>query len=157
MPYLIDGHNLIGKLPGLRLSDLEDEQRLVDLLQEFCQRSGKKAEVFFDNAAPGHSGAKALNRLTVRFARAGLSADAAIANRLKTLGSDAANWTVVSSDTQVQAAGRRARARVQPSEEFGRELMQAGPALAKPDEPRLSAGEVDDWLRLFDRGEDADG
>jgi hypothetical protein len=157
MPYLIDGHNLIGALPGLHLSDLEDEQRLVELVQEFCQRSGKKAEVFFDNAAPGQTGARTFGRLVVRFARAGLTADAAIAQRLKTLGPDAANWTVVSSDAQVQAAGRRARARVLPSPQFGRELLAAAPGPSGSEDPRLSAGEVEDWLRLFDQGADDDG
>lgn len=149
MPYLIDGHNLIGKLPGLHLSDMEDEQKLVELLEEFCQRSGqKKAEVFFDNAAPGQSGARVGTRVTARFVRAGLTADAAIASHLRRLGNAAANWTVVSSDQAVQAAARRARARVEPSEEFARLLLTI-PAASKPEDPQLSANEVDDWLKTF--------
>ncbi len=47
MPYLIDGHNLIRKVPNLRQDDPEDEKQLVELLQEFCQRTGKHVEVYF--------------------------------------------------------------------------------------------------------------
>ncbi len=149
MPYLIDGHNLIGKLPGLHLNELEDEQKLVELLETFCQQNGqKKAEVFFDNAAPGQSGARVFTRVTARFVRAGLTADAAIANHLKRLGNAAANWTVVSSDREVQAAARRARARIESSEDFARRL-QAPASGGKPDDPQVSDGEVDDWLAVF--------
>ncbi len=49
MPYLIDGHNLIGKVPNLRQNDPEDEKQLVELLQEFCQRTGKHVEVYFSD------------------------------------------------------------------------------------------------------------
>jgi hypothetical protein len=34
MPYIVDGHNLIPKVPGLNLQDMEDELQLVELLQE---------------------------------------------------------------------------------------------------------------------------
>lgn len=47
MPYLIDGHNLIGKVPNLRQDDPEDEKQLIEMLQEFCQRTGKYKEVYF--------------------------------------------------------------------------------------------------------------
>ncbi|TAK12797.1 MAG: hypothetical protein EPO32_07585 [Anaerolineae bacterium] len=150
MPYIIDGHNLIGKLPGLHLSDVEDEQKLVELLEDYCQRRGQKVmEVYFDNAAPGQSGAKKYARLNVRFVRAGLTADAAITNHLQRLGNAAANWIVVSSDREVQTAARRARARIQSSEDFSRELLAAPSGPDKTEDPRMSADDVDDWMKLF--------
>lgn len=54
MPYLIDGHNLIGKVPNLRQDDPEDEKQLVELLQEFCQRTGKYKEVDFADQLLGN-------------------------------------------------------------------------------------------------------
>jgi uncharacterized protein len=107
MPYIIDGHNLIPKLPGLELSDIDDESRLIELLQEFCRRQRKRVEVYFDNAPPVERRAQSFGAVTARFVRQGTTADAAIRARLARLGRSARNWTVVSSDQEVQAAARR--------------------------------------------------
>ena len=53
MPYIIDGHNLIPRIPDLSLQDIDDEMQLVEMLQDFCRISRKKVEVYFDNAPPG--------------------------------------------------------------------------------------------------------
>jgi predicted RNA-binding protein with PIN domain len=148
MPYLIDGHNLIGKIPGLRLDDPEDEQKLVELLQAFCQRSGKDVEVYFDHSATGHARASVHGRVTARFVRSGEEADYAISRHLKRLGNAAANWTVVSSDHAVQAATRRARARVVPSETFSLDLLDSGSS-DRRDDLKISGDELDEWLDLF--------
>ena len=37
MNYIIDGHNLISKMPGFSLSMPDDEQRLVELLIRYWQ------------------------------------------------------------------------------------------------------------------------
>lgn len=156
MPYLIDGHNLIPKIPGLHLADMDDEMRLVELLQEFCRVTRKQVEVFFDNAPPGQARARVFGNVTARFIRSGQTADRAIQEKLKRLGGEARNWSVVSSDGQVQAAGRAAKAVVIPSEAFAQQLierLQRGEG--KPDSPEqgLSAEEVDEWLKLFGREE----
>lgn len=152
MPYVIDGHNLIGKLPGVHLDDLDDEQALIEILQVFCQAAGKDVEVFFDRSASGHARARVHGRVTARYVRSGETADQAIARRLKNLGNEAANWTVVSSDNQVQAAAHRSRARALSVEAFIRQMDQGGEE-GKPVEPQLSADEIDDWLEMFG-GED---
>ena len=36
MPYIIDGHNLIPKIPGIDLQDLDDEQKLIDSAAGIC-------------------------------------------------------------------------------------------------------------------------
>jgi predicted RNA-binding protein with PIN domain len=48
MPLLIDGHNLIGQLPDLSLSDPRDEVKLVARLQAYAARSGRRITVVFD-------------------------------------------------------------------------------------------------------------
>ena len=153
MPYLIDGHNLIGKLSGISLDEMDDEQALIEVLQEFCQRAGKQAEVYFDASGSGHGHARAHGRVTARYVRSGETADQAIARHLKRLGNKAANWTVVSSDNQVQTAARRARARVIGSDEFSRQLSSGGEGAVDTDR-KLSDDEVDDWLEMFG-GEDS--
>jgi hypothetical protein len=67
------------------------------------------------------------------------------------LGRAAKNWTVVSSDRQVQADAREARAEVLSSEGFAR-LLQQTPRVenSKPAQDRkVSPAEVDEWLKIF--------
>ena len=149
MPYLIDGHNLIPKL-GLRLDSIDDETELISILQEFCRRTGKQIEVFFDGAPTPQAGTRKIGPVTAHFVRLGTTADNAIRKRVKGLGKGARNWTVVSSDRQVQAEARAARAAVVSSDSFASLLKQARNSASKPTtERRLSKEEVDDWLKQF--------
>jgi predicted RNA-binding protein with PIN domain len=150
MPYLIDGHNLIPKL-GLRLDSIDDEMELIAILQEFCRMEQKQVEVFFDGAPAGQAGTRKLGAVTAHFVRLGSSADNAIRNRLKRLGKSARNWTVISSDRQVQAEARAVHAEVTSSDVFAALLKQARNSAPKPTvEHNLSPREVEDWLKLFE-------
>ena len=151
MPYLIDGHNLIPKL-GLRLDSMDDEQELIAILQEYSRIERKKqVEVYFDGAPPPHAGTRRLGTITAHFVLLGTTADDAIKRRLKKMGKSAKNWTVVSSDRQVQAEARSARAEIVSSDEFAKKLKQARESAPKPaNDRKLSQQEVDDWLKLFE-------
>lgn len=149
MPYLIDGHNLIPKL-GLRLESLDDEMELVGILQEFCRLERRQVEVFFDGAPTPQAGTRKLGPVIAHFVRLGATADDAIRKRVKSLGKSARNWTVVSSDRQVQVEARAAQAEVMSSDSFADLLKRARRSASKPtDERKLSNQEVEDWLKLF--------
>jgi uncharacterized protein len=156
MPYLIDGHNLIPKIPGLSLEAIDDERQLLELLQEYCRRQRKQVEVFFDNAPPGGMRVRSFGMVLARFIRQGFTADEAIRKRLMQLGRAARNWSVVSSDHAVQNSARAAQAQVVSSENFARLLLQAlDDTVEKPQEKAdagLNASEVDEWLDLFNKG-----
>jgi hypothetical protein len=158
MPYLIDGHNLIPKIAGLSLEEMDDEQQLIELLQEYCRLQRKQVEVFFDNAPAGGVRARNMGLLIARFVRQGSSADYAIRQRLTRLGRSARNWTVVSSDQAVQAEARASQARAMSSEEFAgllaRALDESQHARGKEADASLSPGELDEWLRLFGERKD---
>jgi len=150
MPYLVDGHNLIPKV-GLRLDSFGDEMELVAVLQEFARLHRRQVEVYFDGAPVDQAGTRGLGTVKATFVRTGTTADAAIARRLKKLGRAAKNWTVVSSDRQVQADARAVRAEVLSSEEFAR-LLQQTPRVetGKPAaERKVSPAEVEEWLKIF--------
>jgi predicted RNA-binding protein with PIN domain len=150
MPYLIDGHNLIPRL-GLRLDSMDDELELINILQEFCRVQRKQVEVFFDGAPANQAGTRKLGSVTAHFVRLGTTADNAISSRLKRLGRSARNWTVVSSDRQVQADARAAHAEVASSDAFAAMLKQVRTSTPKPGvDQNLSAKEVEDWLKLFE-------
>ena len=157
MPYIIDGHNLIPKIPGMSLQDIDDEIQLVNLLQEFCRIRRKQVEVYFDNAPPGSPGARNYGRVVARFVRQGRTADQAIQMKLKRLGGEARNWTVVSSDGEVQANARTARAKILTAEVFAKQVFEAlGDTADSYLEPEsdLSPEEVEDWMQIFGIDED---
>ena len=153
MSIIIDGHNLIPKIKGLTLRDPEDERKLIEMLQEYCRLRRKKVDVFFDNAPPGRAGSQKFGQVTAHFVRSGRTADDAIRDRLAKLKRSAQNWTVVSSDFQVQASARWARAQIVSSDQFANQLKQAlisaEDTSGEPREPRLDDEELEDWLRLF--------
>lgn len=152
MPYLIDGHNLIPKL-GLRLDSIDDEMELIAILQEFYRRTHKQIEVYFDGAPASQAGTRKLGAVTAHFVRLGSTADNAIRSRLKALGKSAKNWTVVTSDRQVQAEATAVHASVISSDSFAAMLKEARSAARKPNQDRdLSHDEVEEWMRIFQKG-----
>jgi len=153
MPYLIDGHNLIPKIPHLNLAAIDDEQQLIELLQEFSRRARKQVEVYFDDSGSAQTRVQRFGIVVAHFVRQGRTADDAIRARLERLGNNARNWVVISSDLSVQGAARNARARYLSSEAFAHEmaaeLNASGPEKRKESEAALSADEVAEWLDIF--------
>jgi predicted RNA-binding protein with PIN domain len=152
MIYIVDGHNLIPKLPGLSLDAVDDELRLIERLQVFCRIQRSSVQVFFDRAPAGFSGARSFGSVRAHFVPAGTIADDAIARHLQRLGKAARNQTLVSSDRRVQAEGRSAGAQVLSSETFAGLILDAEAKAAETARTAgqpLSVGEVDEWLELF--------
>jgi hypothetical protein len=150
MPYIIDGHNLIGKLPGIQLSDPEDERQLAEELQVFAHRTRRRLTVYFDRGTPGGRDIRA-GLVSLKFV-SGRTADQAIAAHLRSLGGDASNWTVVTSDHEVQAEARAAGARVLSSETFvGMLGDEDDKSPTGRQTPTLSEGEIAEWEALFSR------
>ena len=145
MHYLIDGHNLIPKLPGMSLRAVDDEQRLIALLQEYCRRSRNQVEVYFDNAPVGQAGRQKFGVVVAYFVSQGRSADDAIRARLGKLGRSTGNWAVISSDQRIQMDARLVHARPIPSERFVQELrrvLNRAAACGWPVRVRLSSMRV---------------
>jgi len=158
MPYIIDGHNLIPKVPGLSLKAVDDEIQLIELLQEFCRDSRKKVEVYFDRAPAGQMRVRKFGMVTAHFVREGTTADLAIQRALKRLGREARNWTVISSDLAVQASARAARAQFLTSEAFAALLLETLYGSSQEGEEKrelpIDSQELEDWLRIFGSGEE---
>jgi len=154
MPYLIDGHNLIPKV-GLRLDSPDDEMELVAILQEFARLNRQKVEVYFDGAPIGQAGTQSLGTIRAHFVKLGQTADNAIRIRLNKMKKEAKNWTVVSSDREVQNMARVTQAEFLSSEEFVKLLSKVRNSAAKAnsDDKKLSSTEVVEWLKIFqDKG-----
>lgn len=157
MNYLIDGHNLIARTPGLSLADPDDEAKLVRLLRRWTAAdSRRKVTVIFDAGLPAGE-AKHLSGGGVKavFAPNNSSADAVIMRRIEAIGNPP-EYVVVTSDSAVAAAATRRRIAVQPSETFAVNMMtdrRFGSSeetdTKRPEAPAMSPDEMQEWLSLF--------
>ncbi|MCC7357849.1 MAG: NYN domain-containing protein [Anaerolineales bacterium] len=156
MPFLIDGHNLIGQMPGQRLADPDDEQHLIEQLRAYLVRVGKKGVVIFDKGLPGGAGKWSNNVLEVRFAPAPKTADDVITDRLRR-DRNPRGLIVVSADHALIEAAQRAGAAVRSPARFLADMAGAAKSeTPNPKEVGLSADEVADWERAFRAGKPRD-
>jgi predicted RNA-binding protein with PIN domain len=143
MPYLIDGHNVIGRMGAVSLADPDDEAVLEAHVRRLCARERTTATIYFDGAVVASTRGPARGGVASRFVAAPQTADAAIARALARLGREAPNWTVVSSDQAVAEAARRCGARVESSAAFARRLEAGPPGKAPPEKPEAPSTEAD--------------
>jgi predicted RNA-binding protein with PIN domain len=154
MQWLIDGHNLIGQMPNLRLDDPDDEAKLLEYLRSYQGRTRQRITVIFDAGLSYHPAeTKKSGGVTVQFAAHGQTADQIIIQRLRRI-KNPQELIVVTSDQAVQQAARQARIRVLSAPEFARQLLHGSPTTLDDDrgsqtELKLSADEVDEWLKVF--------
>lgn len=154
MPMLIDGHNLIGKLPDVKLSDPNDEDKLIAKLKQYVQRTGKQVTVVFDPPRESEWFAWSddryeLRKLEIVFASMGRKADDVIRERVSRA-RDRQGLIVVTSDAAVANFARQCGVKnVRSSEEFARELQEALSAPTPAEKPTISKAELDEWLTVF--------
>ncbi|MAS36393.1 MAG: hypothetical protein CL610_20490 [Anaerolineaceae bacterium] len=156
MPYMIDGHNLIGQLPDISLDDPNDEALLVQKLIGFTARTSKTCVVVFDYGLPGGKSRMSTRVVQVVFASQRSSADRVMMERIGKI-KDPRNWTIVSSDNDVLETARSRKMQTLSSPEFA-DLMQSPPRpvidVGEQADVKLSSDEVDEWLNFFQTGDD---
>ncbi|MFN8372334.1 MAG: NYN domain-containing protein [Anaerolineae bacterium] len=159
MPYLIDGHNLIGQLPDISLTDPNDEAQLVQKLNGFAARTGKRCVVIFDHGLPGGASRMSTGSVQVLFASRPGEADDLMLRRIEQM-RDTKGWVVVTSDQRVIEAARRKGIGALRSAAFAQLLQDAPPRTrGKPpqtadDKPAyISPQEIEEWLKKFGGGE----
>ena len=154
MPLIIDGHNLIGQMRGLSLSDPDDESQLLARLSAYQRRRRDEMIVVFDSGLqaglPG-SPQRHESGLRVVYARTGQRADDVIVRLVHARGGR--DCRVVSSDRAVQAEVRALGAQVIPAPEFAQRLRPEATRPQAPSEKERppSASEVEAWLEIFAR------
>jgi predicted RNA-binding protein with PIN domain len=159
VPILIDGHNLIGRMPALSLQDPDDEEKLVRFLKSYRARTGKAITVVFDPGIVSTlSGRRREGGVEVVFAPRNSSADAIIARRVER-SRDPRGWLVVTSDAELAERVARRGARTESAEDFSSELGGMGSGEPGGGDVQLSPEEIEAWLSLFegqDGGDDLD-
>jgi predicted RNA-binding protein with PIN domain len=168
MNLLVDGHNLIGQIPSLSLSDRDDEARLVIMLRRYSVRSRKhQVIVVFDRGVYGHPQKLDGYGISCHFALSPQDADTQLIRRIRELARPK-EWALVSSDRAIKAVAQERGVRVIDARQFAQELIEA-PSKANSSKSsnsstpssspekrdvRLSEAELREWMRLF--GEDPD-
>lgn len=146
---ILDGHNLIGRSRGLSL-DREAEGREA-LLRRLAAWGRRGVTVVFDGNRPGARKTEKFGGVRVVYSPAGRSADDEVLALL-----DRGNpraCTVVTSDRRLASEAAARGARVETSEDFLARLgRRRRPSAAEPRAAAPEAGEVEEWLRLFQGG-----
>jgi predicted RNA-binding protein with PIN domain len=155
MTYLIDGHNLIPKMPDLSLDQLDDEQELIDRLTSFSVSRDCQVEIYFDRGQVNSLHDYQRGRVHIHFVRPPMIADDAILARLIGIGKAAKNYTVVTNDQTVQNRARRLGAAILSSARFAGQIQESK-KLKKSDQENVqtqtSQNEIDEWLEVFSKG-----
>ncbi len=160
MPVLVDGHNLIGQVPGLSLAAPDDEAQLVLLLRRYATRKrGRRVVVVFDHGVYGHPHKLNGYGVECHFAKSPGDADRELIRRIRAIVRCDA-WQVITSDRAVAGAARARGIAVVSSQAFARQLLRRDtPEVTQNHTPggqhehhkerRLSEREIAEWLRLF--------
>ncbi len=149
---IIDGHNLIPKMPGLNLKDMDDEVQLIEIIQEYCRLARRQAELFFDGSPEPIAARRKSGLVHVHFVRIGSSADDAIIHFVNAHTGDSKNLAVVSSDHRVRNGALANGVEVISSEVFSRQVvtvLSERAVVQKTGEKKLSDDEVEEWMRFF--------
>lgn len=135
MTLVIDGHNLIGVMPGMSLADPDDEWQLVVRLRRFADAERRTLTVVFDSGAgPIIDQHLSGGRITVRFAPPGVEADAVILDMLRS-SRPPGQVTVVTNDQGLAGQVRAAGGEVRSATQFARALAPAQAKVQASSEP----------------------
>ena len=136
MTLLIDGHNLIGAMPGIDLTDPDDEWQLVQRLRPYAAAKRQAMTVVFDSGVgPPPSWRLSDERVTVRFAPPNVEADAIIL-RLVRANAQPDKVTVITNDQGLAGQVRSAGGQVRSATQFAAQLAPTKPKTAPSPEPR---------------------
>jgi hypothetical protein len=153
---VIDGHNLIGQMLDISLSDPHDEEKLIKRLEEYHRERETPIVVVFDpGQAPPPAKRLRGKGIKVLFAPLGSKADTLIINLIKK-SPHPKGLTIVSSDREVRRAARARRAKMMTAQRFARMLSRPKrPPFTEPmvKEEGLSPSEVREWMAIFEKRE----
>jgi len=163
MHYLIDGHNLIAKLPDISLEDPYDEAKLVLQLRSWMAAGrNRRITVIFDGGLPGGEWRQlSSGRLKAVFSSENSTADALLRKRVYQV-QDSGAYTLVSSDREVLSAAKSRRMRYMTAEQFAQSMARSKQryqiketdAVAESElDQTLTNEEVAEWLQLFESAE----
>lgn len=152
--FIIDGYNLIRRIPALHRSgpSLEYQRRaLITRLSAFRVRTRATCIVVFDGTVEAGHTTSSTSGIQVVFSRKPSSADDLI-KRLVDQEKNKGHVTVVTSDNEIMWYAKASGCTAQSAEAF-HERLTADDSMDRPEvksDPNLSQREIDVWKKLFD-------
>ncbi len=146
---IVDGHNLIGKYPGLNFDDSNVKQKLLDILKKYKKAMNVKIIVVFDGVDKAGFGRYQEGDIEVRFSD-NMQADDLIIDLCKEF-SHARDTIIVSSDNQVIDAAKKSGLIPKKAEDFVKDINNelARFDSIKQTDDYLSPVQTDEWMRYF--------
>jgi len=147
MPVIIDGNNLLHRMPSGEQNRDSVRRRALDTVRH----EGMSLTVVFDGPPPvGSPDPEHLGRLTIRYSGAS-SADDLILRLLPKAGR-ASEWVVITDDRALRGRVSERGAQVRTLQEW--QSRRPRKPRREPREPKLSSREVADWETFFSSRED---
>ncbi len=154
MTLLIDGHNLIGQMQDISLSDPDDEAKLVKQLRTYGLLTRKQITVIFDpnphdNTPRMYPDIQQYDSVKVIYAMPGQKADDLIRN-LAGKARDKQGTLVITSDNAVAKFARACGLKVQSSPDFIKQLKaQLAERIFTDAKPSPTRKENKEWAEIF--------
>ncbi len=157
MPYIIDGNNLIGCSPDISLEDSNSRSEIIGIVKKFQKKKKSKIIVVFDGEPDTFSNEEnPTEKIVIKYPPIGDSADDEI-KRILDGYTYFRDVVLVTSDRELKDVAKKKGARVVNSIEFYYELKRVYRATGRIElkqkriDTELSDGEVDQWLKIFDK------
>jgi hypothetical protein len=149
MPILVDGNNLLHRLPPGQQSRSAVRQLTLDLVR----RESVHVSLVFDGPPPpGTPARESLGRLTIVYSGSNSADDTIV--RFLPHGAPARGWVVVTDDRQLADRVRAIGATVRSLDRWRHKLLAA--PFGKESQDGLSAAEVSEWEAYFGAGRKKD-
>lgn len=149
MPILVDGNNLLHRLPAGE----RDRSHVRRLVLDRVRGERQRVTVVFDGPPPdGSPVEESLGAATVVYGN-GSSADDVILRRLPD-GAAARQWSVVTDDRALQRAARQRGAEIRSLAEWRSPRSRRPTARRPAAEAPLPSSEVEAWQRIFESRSD---
>jgi predicted RNA-binding protein with PIN domain len=155
MPVIIDGNNLIGSSPDIKLNDPDARIKIMHLLENYQDQKKNNLVVVFDGEPnPYSQNDFSKEKIKVIYPFYGNSADDEIKRLLDTY-TDFRDVVLVSSDSELKSFAKEKGAKIINSIEFYFELKRTfrksglKAEKLKRINAKLSKTEVDHWLKVF--------
>jgi hypothetical protein len=151
MLVLIDGHNLIAKIPDISLNEADDEEKLILKIRQYRAKTGRRVHLIFDSGGEYKPASKQTRGgITIQYAPHGKTADELIVSCLQK-SKHPQQILVVTSDRRVQSKAKQVRAKVISSTDFAAELPPSFETTTGVANIKLSEDEIEEWLNLFNQ------